>query len=88
MNNVLAMAPARRTGRVTRGPRHSFNLRHRPFQIQPFLLAPVLPGETMKSLLLQSRAVTSPISNPLVGWWLEYYVFYVKHRDLDRASSP
>ena len=86
MNNVLAMAPARRTGRVTRGPRHSFNLRHRPFQIQPFLLAPVLPGETMKSLLLQSRAVTSPISNPLVGWWLEYYVFYVKHRDLDERD--
>lgn len=72
-----------RTGRVTRSPRHTFQIRQKPFLLQPFLLAPVLPGETMKSLLVQSRAVTSPIANPLVGWWLEYYFFYVKHRDLD-----
>ena len=80
---AVVVQPARRTGRVTRSPRHTFQLRHRPFLLQPFMLAPVLPGETMKSLLLQSRAVTSPIANPLVGWWLEYYFFYVKHRDLD-----
>lgn len=73
---------APKTGRVTRSPRHNFQLRHKPFLLQPFLLAPVLPGETMKNFLLQSRAVTKPINNPLVGWWLEYYVFYVKHRDL------
>lgn len=72
-----------RVGRVTRSPRHTFHIRQKPFLLQPFLLAPVLPGETMKSLLLQSRAVTSPIANPLCGWWLEYYFFYVKHRDLD-----
>lgn len=80
---AVTVLPARRTGRVTRSPRHTFQLRHKPFLLQPFLLAPVLPGETMKSLLLQSRAVTKPITNPLVGWWLEYYFFYVKHRDLD-----
>ena len=68
---------------MTRSPRHTFQLRHKPFCIQPFMLAPVLPGETMKSLLLQARAVTAPIANPLIGWWLEYYFFYVKHRDLD-----
>lgn len=73
----------RRTGRVTRSPRHSFQLQHMPFQIQPFMLAPVLPGETLKNLLIQSRAVTKPILNGFVGWWLEYYVFYIKHRDLD-----
>lgn len=72
-----------RTGRKTRSPRHNFQIRHLPFQIQPFMIAPVLPGETLKNFLLQSRAVTKPIVNPLVGWWLEYYVFYVKHRDLD-----
>lgn len=80
---TISTAPARRTGRVTRSPRHTFQLRHRPFLLQPFMLAPVIPGETMKSLLLQTRAVTSPIANPLIGWWLEYYFFYVKHRDLD-----
>lgn len=80
---AVVVQPARRTGRVTRSPRHSFQLRHRPFLLQPFLIAPVVPGETMKSLLLQSRAVTKPIANPLCGWWLEYYFFYVKHRDLE-----
>lgn len=74
---------APRVGRVTRSPRHTFHIRQKPFLLQPFMLAPVLPGETMKSLLLQSRAVTSPIANGLIGWWLEYYFFYVKHRDLD-----
>ena len=80
---MVTVLPAARTGRVTRSPRHTFQLRHKPFCIQPFMLAPVLPGETMKSLLLQARAVTAPIANPLIGWWLEYYFFYVKHRDLD-----
>lgn len=80
---TVSLANAKRTGRVTRTPRHSFQLRQRPFLLQPFMIAPVLPGETMKSLLLQSRAVTSPIKNPLVGWWAEYYFYYVKHRDLE-----
>jgi len=80
---VVNTAAARRTGRVTRSPRHTFQLRHKPFLLQPFMLAPVLPGDTVKNMLLQARAVTSPIANPLVGWWLEYYFFYVKHRDLD-----
>lgn len=69
--------------RSARRPQHTFQLRTRPFQIQPFLIAPVLPGETMKSLLMQSRVVTDPIKNALVGWWAEYYFFYVKLRDLD-----
>jgi hypothetical protein len=50
------------------------------------MIAPVLPGETLKNLQLQSRAVTDPIKNPLIGWWLEYYYFYVKHRDLDERQ--
>ena len=72
-----------RMQRVARRPRHTFNLRTRPWQIQPFMIAPVLPGETMKNLFLQCRTVTDPIKNPLIGWWLEHYFFYVKHRDLD-----
>lgn len=79
---AVTVLPAARTGRTTRKPRHTFEIRQKPFLIQPFMIAPVIPGETMKSLLLQARVVTAPIKNPLVGWWQEYYLFYVKHRDL------
>lgn len=68
--------------RVMRRPRHTFGIRTVPWALQPILIAPVLPGETMKNLFLQSRCVTDPIKNPLMGWWLEYYFFYVKHRDM------
>ena len=70
------------TGRTMRRPSHSFQIRHRPFAIQPFVIAPVLPGETLRNLLSQARIVTDPIKNGLVGWWYEQYFFYVKHRDL------
>jgi len=73
--------------RVPRRPTHSFNLRHKPWQIQPFLLAPVLAGETFKNALLQSRVVTDPIRNPLIGWHIEYYLFYVKLRDLTARDT-
>lgn len=79
---AVTVQPTRRTGRVTRSPRHTFQVRHEPFALVPFLLAPVLPGETFKSGLLQARAVTDPIANPIIGWHLEHYFFYVKHRDL------
>lgn len=81
MQNVY-FQPLAKMGRRMRRPVHTFNLRHRPFQIQPFLLAPVLPGETLKNLLLQARVVTDPIQNALIGWWHEYYIFYCKLRDL------
>lgn len=55
--------------------------------IQPMLLAPVLPGETLKRLLFQSRVVSDPIKNPIIGWWKEYYFFYVKHRDMDARDT-
>lgn len=84
---MVTFAPVKAAGRVLRSPRHTFQIRQRPFEITPFLLAPVLPGETMKNLLIQSRAVTKPVKNPLVGWWLEYYFFYVKHRDLDERDT-
>jgi len=74
---------AQRQQRVARSPTHSHQVRHRPWQIQPFMIAPVLPGETLEAGLFQARVVTDPIQNPLCGWWIEYYWFYVKHRDLD-----
>lgn len=82
---VLADTP--RFQRKMRRPRHDFNVRHMPFSITPFLLAPVLPGETLKDGNLQSRAVVDPIKNPLIGWWLEHYVFYVPHGAMPGAAS-
>lgn len=63
--------------RISRRPQQKFNLTSRPFQIVPLCIAPVLPGETLQNLLLQSRAVTDPVKNRLVGWHKEYYFFYV-----------
>lgn len=80
ITNVIEMP---KVGRKLRRPSHPFQLRYRPWQIQPFLVAPVWPGETMTNLLLQARCVTDPIKNPLIGWWNEYYFFYVKLRDLN-----
>lgn len=80
MTQVSAMM--RNMQRRLRRPQHRFNLKTKPWQLQPFLIAPVLPGETLKKGLLQARVVSDPIVDPLVGWWKEYYFFYVKHRDL------
>lgn len=86
MANVLVNQLAA-AGRTLRRPQHRFQLMHKPWQIAPMLLAPVLPGETLRNLLLQSRVVTDPIRNSLVGWWLEYYFFYVKHRDMNNRDD-
>lgn len=85
MNNVR---PIRQTGgRINRYPQHPFHIEQYPWAITPFLIAPVLPGETMTNLQLQSRAVSDVVKNRLVGWWLEHYFFYVKHRDLDDRDA-
>lgn len=70
------------TSRKNRYPKHSFQVRHKPWTIQPVAIAPVIPGESLTRALYQSRVVTDPIKHPLIGWWIEYYTFYVKLRDL------
>lgn len=82
-----SMVSLPRMGRVMRTPQHPFQLRTRPWTINPFFIAPVLPGETMKKLLWQARCVTQPVTNPLIGWWKEYFYFYVKLRDLDARDE-
>ena len=81
--SVTVMEDLPLVGRAMRRPSHRFQVEHKPWQVQPFMLAPVLPGDTLKTALLQSRAVTDPIKNPLIGWHLEHYLFYVKLTDLD-----
>lgn len=78
----ISITNVERTQRKLRSPQHSFHIEHIPYIIQPFMIAPVLPGETMKNALIQTRAVSDPVKNPLIGWWLEYYIFYVKLTDL------
>jgi len=82
LNARLVMQDSPQAKRATRRPQHHFTLKTPPWVIQPFLMAPVLPGETLQNAILQSRVVTDPVKNPLIGWWKEYYFFYVKHRDL------
>lgn len=85
VNKQLAAAP--KTRRITRKPVHPFSLKFVPYQIQPFLIAPVLPGETMTNLLYQSKTHSDLVLNGLAGWWYEVYFFYVKHRDLNISAD-
>lgn len=84
---LLTLANALPTGRVQRRPRHDWNISCRPFQIQPFMIAPVLPGETLEHVHIQAREVSKPVANPLIGWNSEWYLFYVKIRDLNDRDT-
>lgn len=70
---LLSAAP---TDRVGRYPKHTWNVASLPFTAQPFMLAPVLPGETLQNLYFESRIVTDPIENPITIWKKEYYFFF------------
>lgn len=77
--NFLSALP---TSRIGRYPKHAFNTAEKIFQAKPFMLAPVLPGETLKSMYMEARVITDPILNPIIGWKKEYFFFYVKMSDL------
>lgn len=83
----LAIARAPLSQRTTRRPNHNFYVKHRPYTIQPVMIAPVLPGETLKRARIQMRSVTDPVANPIIGWWDEMALFYVKLRDLYARDS-
>ena len=76
--------------RKVRRPTHQYMIEHRPYQLQPFLIAPVMPGETLKNLNVQGRAISDPLAlgfGNILPWWHEYYFFYVKLTDLtDRQA--
>lgn len=87
MVNAKLVMQTQRMAREMRSPQHSFNVTFRPWQIQPVCLAPVLPGETLANAKIMSRVVTDPLQNKLIGWWCEFYLFYVKHRDMAAATT-
>jgi hypothetical protein len=82
-----ATRAAPQASRINRKPTHPFYVQTQPFQIQPMFLAPVLPGETVENIQLQARVLSQPLKNGLMGWWKEYYFFYVKLRDLDNRDE-
>ena len=88
--NNMYVAAAPRVNRKTRSPQHTWAVKQRPFVITPFMIAPVLPGETVKSGVMQSRCVSEPLSasrfSSITGWWLEHYVFYVKHSQMPHGE--
>lgn len=75
------------TSRVSRRPKHTFQVRHKPMVIQPFMIAPVLPAETLESAMIQCRAVSRPLRSSIIGWTLQHYIFYVKIRDLNERDQ-
>lgn len=76
------LLPIARTERLNRQPKHRFQVQTLPMSITPFMIAPVMPGDTMRNLWFESRAVSDPIKNRLIGWKKEYLFFYVKITDL------
>lgn len=87
MRNPVQVVEVARGARGYRRPKHSWNVAPKPWAIQPIAIAPVIPGETLKNLVWQARAVTDPIKAGITGWWLEYYWFYVKLSDLDEREE-
>lgn len=79
--------PGMLADRRTRSPQHTFAVETMAWEIQPILIAPVLPGETLDNFTLQARSVTPPLKSRVVGWWAEYYFFYVGFRQMPDAAN-
>lgn len=83
----IGVAEAASLRRLHRRPEHHFQIRHKPWTIAPFMIAPVLPGETMQNLRMQFSAVSAPVKSNLLGAHLEHYFFYVKLNDLENRVA-
>lgn len=79
---VRKIFPSRPSKSKVRVPTFNFHLKQRPYQIQPFFIAPVLPGESVNKLLWKANTVSDPIKNRLMGWWQEWHLFYIRVRDV------
>ena len=79
MRTLLSAPPTNRQGRY---PKHPFLTSSIPFTLQPIQMARVLPGETLNNVKFESRVVTKPVINPIIGWKQQYFLFYVRITDL------
>jgi hypothetical protein len=87
MASVKLVRPQKKVMTKTRVPTTNFHLKQRPWQIQPFAIVPVLPGETLSKVLWTDNAVSDPLKNRFLGWWCETKLFYVRARDAVPASA-
>lgn len=58
-----------------------------PFRITPFLIAPVLPNDTLREAMLRARAISDPVKSRHCGAWLETMMFYVPVRRIAEAAA-
>lgn len=79
---ILMEQATEKAGRVGRYPRHKFSVRGMPYTVVPFMFAPVMVGETLKNLYMESRVITDPILNPIIGWKQQYFFYWVSMSDL------
>lgn len=84
--NPMVMGAAQMPRR-NRTPRNPFAIKFIPYQIQPFFIHPVLPGETLKNALVQAKAVSAPIKNDLIGCNLEMFFYYIPARFLSDGDK-
>lgn len=85
MTMLLGSVP--KAGRKLRTPEHKFYVKAKPYIIQPFAIAPVLPGETLTNLVYRMRSQTEQLANQFSGWWIEVYWYYVKLSQLDTPEE-
>lgn len=86
--DLIRAAP--QVSRRMRRPKHHFAVQFRPTQLQPFMIAPVLPGETLKKATLEGRVITDPLAlgfGNILPWWCEQWFFYVRLMDLDARQE-
>jgi len=86
---VVMAQPYMQQARKPRNPQHRFNLRTQPWAIQPTMIAPVLPGETIANIHIQGQIWSEPLLARLknTGWWCEHVFYYVKLRDLGADAA-
>lgn len=85
--NAQVIKRIKPAGRRQRRPKHTFNVRHIPYVIQPFMIAPVRPGETMVELKATVSAFTAPLASRNTGGWLEHMWFYVPVTAMPDATT-
>lgn len=79
MRTLLSAPPTNRVGRY---PKHPFLVQSLPFTLQPMQIARVLPGETLQNVKFESRMVSKPVLNSIIGWKQHFFLFYVRITDL------
>lgn len=87
---ALQVQPVKRikaAGRRQRRPKHTFNVRHLPYVIQPFMLAPVRPGETLVDMKTTLSAYSAPLASRNTGGWLEHVWFHVPVTAMPAATD-